>query len=382
VYVLHHFWTYAWLTPAIQDMMAAALHPYKYALVSDPAGVRSLLTFLNDETIEASHKQDLFLYITCETLDENFWHALQPLIALDPATWAWIAVTDALGNNFTAVSPPILSSLIQSTGASLGRLLLQLGPENVEVLGVVAQHSFPCLAVLAFGILGDTLPDLSAAVPLCIPTVQAFTMSANVPASLGMAAFVATCRFRADCDVLFYCGTTEAELAPEVVKALDPLFEPHKDGTIRLNAGNGDIPPDSLLFAHVQAVQFFSGMPPLALMLQERLPKDIIVNPVAPEAQALLWEALTALLASGRTYETRIHVLNLAWTYNNPADAPAESDDPPSDAPADEETDLFGTKITDYGRKLHEIGIAVVDASRRDMTGRVADAVGCCPTIA
>jgi hypothetical protein len=209
--------------------------------------------------------------------------------------------------------------------------------------------------------------------PLTMPAVTNASFSNEVAYTPATVQFLADARFAPTCEIQI-AGTLVADdtvsmehrLSPQLIAALDPLFEEHPGSTVRLSTGIFDFPLESSLFNHAAAVEFFHGVPPPQLFHSDMITNDILLNPRTSEMDALM-DLLAGMVASGRTYDPPIRLRLQTIEFGRPLEGDNEMS-----RPEDPET----SKSMLYGAQLTALGVLLVDHTSRTLQNLPVPAIG------
>jgi hypothetical protein len=344
---------------------------YDIVFIRSINDARVLAAACSDGTIDHPCKRARAAFLELDVVDDEMWEALQPLLTDYIRDLGFIRLGGFTRRRIPSISTPTFAALASAVGHKLDSVALRITPENVGCLGVLSE--LPAVAGMHV-MFARSVSDFSAVAPLTMPAVTNASFSSEVAYSPATVQFLADARFAPKCEIQI-AGTLEADdtvsmehrLSPQLIAALDPLFEEHPGSTVRLSTGIFDFPLESSLFNHAAAVEFFHGVPPPQLFHSDMITNDILLNPRTSEEQDALMDLLAGMVASGRTYDPPIHLRLQTTEFERALDG-----DTGISRPEDPET----SKLMLYGAQLTALGVLLVDHTSRTLQNVPVAAVG------
>jgi hypothetical protein len=332
---------------------------------------RVLAAACSDGTIDHPCKRARAAFLELDVIDDEMWEVLQPLLTGSTRDLGFIRLGGFTRHRIPSISTPTFAALASAVGHKLHSVALRITPKNVGCLGVLSELPAVASVHVTFA---RSVSDFFAVAPLTMPAVTNASFSTEVAYTPATVQFLADARFAPTCEIQI-AGTLVADdtvsmenrLSPELVMALDILFEEHPGSTVRLSTGIFDFPLESALFNHAAAVEFFHGVPPSQLFHSDMITNDILLNPRTSEEQSALVDLLAGMVASGRTYDPPIHLRLQTIEFGRPLEGDNEMS-----RPEDPET----SKSMLYGAQLTALGVLLVDHTSRTLQNVPVAAIG------
>jgi hypothetical protein len=336
---------------------------------------RVLAAACSDGTIDHPCKRARAAFLELDVIDDEMWEVLQPLLTGSMRDIGFVRLGGFTRHRIPSISTPTFAALASAVGHKLDSIALQITPENVGCLGLLSELPAVASVNITFA---RSVSDFSAVAPLTMPAVTHASFSSEVAYSPATVQFLADARFAPTCEIQI-AGTLSADdtvsmkhrLSPELVMALDSLFEEHPGSTVCLSTGIFDFPLESALFNHAAAVEFFHGVPPPQLFHSDMITNDILLNPRTSEEQDALVDLLAGMVASGRTYDPPIRLRLQTVEFERVLDGGAAISRP---------EDPEASKFLLYGAQLNALGVLLVDHTSKTMQNVPVAAVGA-PTL-